>query len=746
MQPSSDPSGHANPFDAAGSSAAGYDAAGAVGQLLRLLGVLRRRWLVWVATTGLFVIAAGLALRFVPPRYQATATLVLHQGGPQVLDKVRSVTEDGALEGKGYDAYYQTQRAIMGSRAVAERALERLGLSGDPEALREADGPLHSVPPTADAVLRLQRLVSIREVRGSRVVEIVAEHPDPERARDLANALADAYLDHVHGSRKSLGRQAEDDLAKERAAARARLDDAEQALHAFKGEHGITSISLSDRQNVITQDVLTLSTRAKEAEAEHIHLASVLKEAERHHRAGESLAALLLLAESEPSIERLRAEHVEARAAFRAADLEFGPKHAEHRDAAQRLAEAERDVDREVVARLASLRSKVTAARRTEQRLGTALEREHGRALALGTLEQRHHALARDAKAAEEEFLLIARRDTEVSLTNRVEAEGIEPLDRATVPATPSFPHRGVGLGLGASLGLALGLVLAMIVDARDQRIRGVPDLERALGEHALPVLGQLPALRGDAVLRRGDAREQQRTRDLYVHRFPGSLTAERCRGIRTSLAFVQGAASRRCIMVSSPGAAEGKSSVATSLALSLCQADKRVVLVDADLRRPRLHVAFEGSDPGARSPGLSALLQGQATLDEVLVRAPMGAPGNLDVVPCGLPPERPAELLESAVLARVVEELRARYDVVIIDTPPVLPVTDPLLVARVVDGVVIVPRVGRTTRGQLARTVGLLRRADARVLGIVLNEVDERRDDGYGSTSYGYRTQADVA
>ncbi len=736
MQPSPDALGHAS---------AG-DPASAVGQLLHLMGVLRRRWLVWAATTALCVLAAGLVLRALPPRYQAGATLVLHQGGPQVLDKVRGVVEDGPAEGKGYDAYYQTQRAIMGSRTVAERALERLGLLGDPDALREADGPLHSAPPTADAVERLQRLVSIREVRGSRVVEIVAEHPDPQRASDLANAMADAYLDHVHGSRRSLGKQAEDDLAKERRAAQARLDQAEQALHAFKGEHGITSISLSDRQNVITQDVLTLSTRAKEAEAEHIHLGSVLKEAEQHKEAGDTLAALLLLAPGEASIERLRAEHVEARAAFRTADIELGPKHAEHRAAAQRLREAERDVERELVARLASLRSRVAAARRTEQRLGGALGREHERALALGTLEQRHHALVRDAKTAEEEFLLIARRDTEVSLTNRVETESIEPLDRATVPATPSFPHRGVALGLGAALGLGLGFVLALVVDARDQRIRDVPDVERALHEHPLPVLGQLPALRGDPALRRGDAREQQRARDLYVHRFPGSLTAERCRGIRTSLAFVQGSASRRALMVTSPGAAEGKSSVATSLALSLCQADKRVVIVDADLRRPRLHEAFGPSEALAASPGLSALLRGEASLDEVIVSAPSGAPSNLDVIPCGEPPERPAELLESPALARMIEDLRARYDVVLIDTPPVLPVADPLLVARVVDGVVLVPRVGRTTRGQLVRTVSLLRRADARVMGIVLNEVDERRDDGYGSAGYGYRSPSSAA
>ncbi len=733
MQPSPDAHAHATAHDA-------------VGQLLRLLGVLRRRWLVWTAATALCMAAAALALRAVPPRYRASATLVLHQGS-QVLDKVRGVAEEGPVEGKGYEAYYQTQRAIMASRAVAERALERLGLADDPDALREADGPLHRTPESADAVERLQRLITIREVRGSRVVEVVAEHPDPERARELANALADAYLAHVHGSRRSLGKQAEDDLAKERETAQARLLGAEGALQAFKDEHSITSISLSDRQNVITQDVLTLSTRSKEAEAEHIRLSSLLQQAEHHHQAGDPLAALLLLAEGEAALERLRGEHVEAKAAFRAADLEYGPKHAEHRRAAQRVAEANRELEREVAARLASLRSRAVVSRRTEQRLGSALAREHERALALGGLEQRHHALARDARTAEEEFLLIARRDTEVSLSNRLELEGIQSLDRATTPATPAFPHRGVALALGATLGLGLGFVLALIVDARDQRIRDVPDLERALAEHPVPVLGQLPALRGEALLRRGDAHEQRRARDLYVHRFPGSLTAERCRGIRTSLAFVQGSAARRCIMVSSPGPAEGKSSVATSLALSLCQADKRVVLIDADLRRPRLHEVFglDGSEQPA-SPGLAAFLQGQASLDDVIVHAPRGAPDNLDIIPCGTPPARPAELLESPALARLLEALRGRYDMVIIDTPPVLPVADPLLVARVVDGVVLVPRVGRTTRGQLMHTVGLLRRADARVLGLVLNEVDERRSDDYGGAGYGYSSRADAA
>lgn len=726
MHSSSDSMGRASPHEA-------------VAQLLRLLGVLRRRWLSWASMVALCVAAAGLAVRLVPARYEASASLVLHQGGPQVLDKVRGVSEEGRVEGKDYDAYYQTQRAIMRSRAVATRALEQLGLADDPDALREADGPLHAAPPEADAVERLQRLVSIREIRRSWVVEITAEHPDPERARDLANAMADAYLEHVRSSRRALGRQAEDNLTHERDTARTRLGRSEQSLQRFKDENRVTSVSLADRQNVITQDVLALSARAKEAEAEQIRLASILEQAQTHQQKGDLLAALLIMADGEPTIERLRTEHMEAQAAFRAADLEFGPKHAHHREAVQRLQAAERDERREVKGRLASLRSRVEAARRTERKLLAALDREHARALALGRLEQRHHELTRDARTAEEEYLLIARRDTEVALTNRVEAENIELLDRATLPTTASFPHRGVALGLGGTVGLALGLVLAMLVDARDQRIRDVPDLERALGDHPVPILGHLPTLRGDPALRRGSAHEQRRARDLYVHRFPRSLTAERCRGIRTSLAFAQGAKRRQCLMVSSPGPAEGKSSMATNLALSLCQADKRVVLIDADLRRPRLHHVFAAHHDPPPAQGLSTVLQGHATLDDVVVSGAPSTPPNLDVIPCGPPPERPAELLESAALAELLAQLRERYDVIVLDSPPVLPVADPLILARVVDGVVLVPRVGRTTRGQLLRTVEQLRRSGARLLGLVLNEVDERQGDAYGGGGYDY-------
>jgi len=714
----------------------------AVGQLLRLFDVLRRRWLVWAATTALCVTAAGLALRFVPPRYRASASLVLHQGGAGVLDKVKGLSENGAASDASYDAYYQTQRAIMASRAVAERALDDLGLLGDPEALRDADGPLHSAPPEADAIERLQRLVTIREVRGSRVVEITAEHPSPERARDLANALAEAYLAHVRTTRRSLGRQAEDNLAQERRAASDRLTSAERALQEFKADNRVTSVSLADRQNVITQDVLSLSARAKEAEAEAIHWGSVLAEAEAHEQRGDLLAAMLVLSPGDSTLERLRVELVDARAAFRAADLEFGPKHAAHREAQQRLDAAQRDLRREADARLASLGSRVTAARRTERRLEASLERERARALALGGLERTHHALSREATTAEEEFLLIARRDTEVALSNRVESEGIELLDHATTPAAAAFPHRGVALALGGMVGLGLGLMLAFVFDARDHRLRDLSDLERALSVDPLPVLGQLPALRSDPLLRRaGDAGAQLRLRDLHVHRFPSSLMAERCRGIRTSLAFVHESLDHSCIMVTSPGASEGKSSVALSLALSLCQADKRVALVDADMRRPRLHTAFETLG-AAKSPGLSALLRGEATLDEAVVSGLPDAPASLDLIPCGAAPARPAELLESPAFGRLLEQLRERYDVVLVDTPPVLPVADPLIVARVVDGVVMVSRVRQTTRGQLQRMVSQLRRTHARLLGIVLNEVDER-GGGYGYGGAGYATEA---
>lgn len=718
----------------------------AIAQLLRMVGVLRRRWLVVLATTVVCVAGALLALQMLQPRWRATASIVLNMSGPQVLDKVKGVSEDAEARLLGYREYYQTQRTIMRSRTVAQRALDELGLADDPVFLGiagiESQEEREARRQEIDPVERLRSMVSVEEVRNSRVVEISAEYPDPEVARDIANAIADAYLLHVRTSREEIGTEAKDNIGTEREKALARVRKAEAELEAFKKDNQITSISLSDRQNVITADILTLSTRTKEAEAERIRLGNILAEAEELYEKQQLAAANLLPADKRAVFETLRQKLIEAEAEFSAVDVQYGPKHEEHRKAQEKLTIIRKKMDAEGKALLASLRAQYKAARQTERQLQESLDREHERAVGLTSLERRYRELEREAKAAADHYHLVDQRDTEIAITNRVEAEGIEILDRATKPTEPTFPRPVPILALAMVAGLGLGSLLALSIDFRDQRIRGLLDLERALATFGLPVLGQLPLLPPDNRLGIGNARAQRRRRDLYAHLYPQSLMAERCRGIRTSLAFVQGTEQARTIMITSPSTSEGKSSTAMNLALSFCQSGKKVALVDADMRRPRIHQVFAA--PLEREvKGLSAVLGGDASVEAALLDPPEDAPATLRVLPCGEVPGNPAELLESPAAHRVWAELRARFDVVIIDTPPVLPVTDPLILARQVDGVVVVCRCDQTKRGELQRALSQLTQGDANVLGVVLNEVDARSDRyDYETGYYTYRAQ----
>lgn len=717
----------------------------ALAQLLAILSILRRRWLIVTLSTALGLAGAAVAIQLLEPRWRATASIVLHMSGPQVLDKIKGVTEDAEARISGYREYYETQRTIMRSRTVAVRALERLGLGTDPTFLgiEQYDDPERQAEAVAavDPVEKLRERISVEEVRDSRVVEISAEYTDPSIARDIANAVADAYIDYVHRSRNRIEDSAKENIASERGQALARLRAAEKALETFKSTHAITSISLADRQNVITQDILTLSTRTKEAEAERIRLDRLLAQVQALHAKHNLAASTLIPEERESLFEALRKAQLEAKATFTTVDIEYGPKHEEHRKAKERLELIDRTIEREANDLVESFAARRDAARAIERDLQQALQREHNKALELGGLERNYRELEREAQVAADEYLLIARRDTEIAMTNRVEDDGIEVLDRATTPTEPFFPRTAMLLGLGLVAGFGLGTVGAVSADLRDQRLRGLMDLERVLAGFGVPVLGQLPLIPPDNRLGLGNARAQRRRRDLYAHLFPQSLMAERCRGIRTSLAFVQGTEPAKTIMITSPSSAEGKSSTSMNLALSFCQAGKRVLVVDADMRRPRLHQMFTAHDDSA---GLAGLLAGTTDLESTIHPAPADeAPEQLFLLPSGGVPDNPAELLDSPSLPRVLAELKQRFDMVVIDTPPVLPVTDAVLLATHADGVILVSRCEQTTRSELQRALAALARSDANILGVVLNEVDARREQyDYTGSYYTYRSQ----
>lgn len=721
-----------------------------VDTLFGFLGILRRRWLTLLVAVVVCVGGGVFAGMVLPPTYEASATLVLNLTGPQILDTVKGVSEDEQWGFAAYKQYYETQRTIIGSRTIATRVLDELGLANDPvflgidhiESAREREARAKAIDP----VEHLQEMIAVNEVRNSRVVRVSARYPDAAVARDIANEVVSAYLEHLQDARSSTGEQAKGSLEVERTKALAQLRTAESALDAFKNENEITSISLADRQNLITQNIITLTERTKAAMAARVELESIHEQVEKLRLAGSVAAASLLAAEDQLALESLLAERLSATRDVKDAQVKYLDKHPALVRAQQRLALVDRRIDEEREQLLASLGARLEAARTTEKRLGSALERERQQALKLGRLEPAYRAMEREVETAANAYTVVARRDTEVGMTNRVEVAPVRVLDMATAPADPAFPNKPLLVGVAAVVGLVLGGLAAIAVDLRDHRIRDVGDLERSLRGFGLPVLGQLPLLPIDPKLGAGNIRAQRRQRDLYAHLFPQSLMAERCRGLRTSLVFALAPQGSVTIMVTSPGSSEGKSSTAINLAMSFCQADKRVVIVDADMRRPRLHQLFP-PPVGDESAGLAGVLSRRIELDQAL--RPAGdeeGPHNLSVLPCGELPDNPAELLEHPACRQVLAALGERFDVVIIDSPPLLPVTDPLVLARQVDAVVLVARCQATTAHDLERALGMLRRSDTNLLGVVLNEIDPRRAGSGESSRYYYYHSRETA
>jgi len=302
-----------------------------------------------------------------------------------------------------------------------------------------------------------------------------------------------------------------------------------------------------------------------------------------------------------------------------------------------------------------------------------------------------------------------------MDLSAMLKANNVRVLDAAKISRIPIKPDVRRNLSLAAVLGLLVGVGFAFLLELQDRSIKGHQDIE-ALG---LNFLGLVPSIPG------GDLTHPQ-SRDLYIQQQPKSTVAECCRTIRTNLLFMSPEKPAKRIVVTSAGPQEGKTTTLISMGITLANGGQRVLLVDSDMRRPRLHKSFGVPN----SLGLSSLIVGEGSLEEAIKSTTI--PG-LFVLPSGPVPPNPAELLHTERFKALARELGEKFDRVLFDSPPVGAVTDPLVLANQMDGTLLVAKMLRTNKDLAERAAKSLKDANARVLGVVLNDVDlEKRQYGY--------------
>jgi capsular exopolysaccharide synthesis family protein len=708
------------------------------------LHAIRKRWpLVFLVMAA--VVAGVMIWTYRQPKiYQASCSVVIEPVAPQVLEGVKDVVEMGAGTYWADREFYETQYRIIRSKDVMKRVVDRLGLAHDPDYPypgAAADDPHRDV---AQQMIGLTNVVPVRE---SRIANIVVDDRDAKRAAQIANTIAHAYIEGNLEFKLAGAKDATVWLGDQVVGLADKLKRSELALYDYRRKNQLLDINLDAKQSMTTQNVQTYNQKLADVRARRIELESnrkLILAAKDSIEEQESLPEI----RQNTVIQQLRVLHVELTKSRAELESKYGERHPNITAIDRKLASLRQDYAAEISNVLKSNEKAYQALVENERALLKIMEQEKKEALELAKLELEYRPLARDSDNNQRLYSLITQRQKETSLTGLIKSNNIRILDPAVPKFAPVKPHVLVNLALSLVTGLLLGIGLAVGLEALDSTLKSQEHTEAVLG---VPVLGMVPII-GERGRKKKSSKspEEQQNRDLGVFRDQKSAAAEACRSIRTNLLFLSPDRPPRSIVITSPGPQEGKTTTAISMAITTAQAGARILLIDTDLRRPRIHRAFGMSN----DVGISSVIVGEVKLDDAIFHTQV--PG-LDVLPCGPVPPNPAELLHTQRFRDLMKECAERYDRVIYDSPPTSAVTDPVIIGNLADGVILVVRAGMTARDAAAFARRQIADAKARLLGAIVNLVDpsDRRYDYYYSQYhrssryggyYGYGSKSEQA
>ncbi len=706
---------------------------------------VRKSWLLLLTTVAIGVLTAAFYTVRQPKIYQATGTILIDPNPPRPLGKdVANAVDLGAGAYWTNKEYYETQFQLIRSRRVTVQTVKLLGLNRDPAflALKPADP---SLPPAdADLDLTADTLIgrlAVEPVRGTRLVKVTLEDADPERARRTLHSHLDVFVQQNLDETVSTSDTAGDWMRTQADKLKTDLEGSELALHEYKKKNRILSVSLDDQNNMLRDQMAQLNQEVTRVRAERERIAARVAELDKiSEKDPENIPAAELL--SNATINGLRTAYLDARRASEAAQAAGkGPHHPEVAAATARSELTRQALMTEVINVKRSLRRDLEATNKQISGLSKLFEHAKQEALDLNLLEIEYRRLERAKKNTERLFSVVMERSTDSDLASQIRFNNIRVIDVPLKPKAPIRPSLPTNVGGGLIIGLALGLSIALGRELLDRSLKSPEDVERALG---LTSIGVIPRLAGPRQEKPRYGRRHARLEpppaggppELIAHHQPAGAVAEAARAIRTNILFMSPDEPFKRLLVTSAVPSEGKTTVACGISIAMAQSGQRVLLIDCDLRRPRLHRIFEQDN----RLGVSSLILDPSSLEEAIHETCV--PG-LSVLTSGPIPPNPAELLNSGSFAELLRQLAERFDRVIIDSPPLIPVTDAAVLSTLVSATVLVVK-PFTSRKDLSRlATRSVRDVGGRILGVVLNDVDFSRNDSayYYSGYYAYRS-----
>jgi len=692
-------------------------------EYLRVL--IKRKWTVLTCLIGIFVVVAIASLRQTPV-YEAVGQIAVNKADSSLITFKDSVPVMDYYDPTDLD----TEVRILQSDLLALQVIRQLNLD---KRTNQRLPNLVADPMQADSAHMTTVLGNFKSnlkvslVPNTRIIEIHYRSTDASLAANAVNTLASTYVEQNFKTKFESTMQASDWLSKQLVDLQMKVETSQEKLVRYQKEHEI--LGIDEKQNIITAKLDELNKEMTSAESDRMQKEAVY----RLTQSGDANAvASAVTADVTPGsngtlLDRLHGQEADLKIQIAELSTQLGPSYPKVAQLNNQLKEIDKQIQIETQKAVERLRGQYLAAQQREDMLREALEKQKQEANKLNESAIEYSLLKRDVETNRTLYEGLLQKMKEAGVTAGLRSNNFRIVNAARVPNGPVEPNIPRNLAFALVLGLTSGVGLAFLLENMDNTVRTT---EQAQIISALPALGMIPlgskSSNNGPGQKRPELASSREAVELVTQVRPQSQMAESYRALRTSLLLSNLGAPPKVIMVTSARPQEGKTTTSINSAIVLAQKGVRVLLIDADLRRPSVHKTL---GMGPRS-GLSNVLTGSTTLEQAITPSPILP--NLFVLSAGTPPPNPAELLASSNMKDVLAELRGQYDHIVLDTPPTLSVTDAVVLSPRVDAIILVIRSGQTTKQALRRARDILMQVNAHVTGVLLNAVDLSSPDYY--------------
>ena len=690
--------------------------------LMEILALLKRHIYLFIAIILIVMTFTVAQIYRMVKIYESTATIEIEPKAANVLggnmEVIQSGTQGNVFANKDY---YATQYEIIKSRAVAQKVLEMV--PGE-NVLEYLGFDLEKIEPDKindiDPIAVLLSKINVVPQKNSNIVRISVEDKDPEKAAFLANAVASSYIEFNLEKKYFETKDAARWLMDQSVSLKQNLENSEMMLFEFKQSNNVLATTFEAKQELLSNRIIKLTNTLTDQEIRRNALTAKIEEYAHLNIDNPEDGFFKEISKENPIIGNLKLKYLDVVSKINESEQVYGEKHPKVVTLLADKENIEKTFKSEIEGVVSSYNLELKMLDNEMKKNRRMLNESQTEAINLNKLDINYSKLRREVETNKKLYDIVLERSKEADLSALLKNNNIRMIDRALVSKIPVKPRKQIILLAGFAIALVLASLAVFLVEFFDTKFKSFKELETISGKSLLGIIPKFQQI------------ETSQFKEIAFEDKSGkNLAVEAFRSLRTNIKLSNPDSKLKVMLVTSSVPHEGKTIVSSNLASSYSVAGKKVLLIDADMRKPRVHKVF-----GLKNEkGLSTLIVGEHSMDDVVNK---NVYEGLDVVTAGIIPPNPAELLESARFADILKDFSEIYDVVIIDTPPLSPVSDAATIAPLTDGLILAVNISETPRDVFKSVIANISKPGITRLGVVVNNIDFKQEKKFKSY-YGY-------